>query len=333
MMNCHELALKLSNNYYTTPIFNETYEGLGEYLNHNGILLTMCLGQTILPSIFGGPCKLGIQSKHISASWIRNVDTGFRVFGSQLPIGLILDPTIADIKCIYPIDAVTDTRLNSGCGLPLDAPGAPNSFYRILERFQIIKYKNDAFGKDVKWSDIDCKDFLGMADDDGFVAVNNSDCSLATEQDTSLLLESEAKYMFETWSNLLGHPVCNPTNAWPEPSNSTTDTILYGGSCVWKPSEWLSMVDAMVKFTLEYPNANIWNELVIAKPWVENDIVQAVFLMDGSYDQSEYEAAKMESRRLGKPLLILDPPTKFSYLTFTCEPSIATHFLRKMAEE
>lgn len=327
-MNCPELALRLSDNYYTTLKFNQTHEGLGEYLNQNGILLTMCLGQAILPSIFGGPCKLGMLSKHVSASWIRHVDTGFRIFGppslDELPIGLILDPTTTGINCIYPIDGVTDQRLNNGCGVQPDAPEASNNYYRILERFEIVKYKNDAFGKDVKWSDIDCKDFIGMTET-GFFAVNNSDCSLR--------LESAAKFTYETYSNLLGHPVCNATQAWVEPSYSMTDTILYMGSCVWKPSDWRSMIDTMVKVTSEYPHANIWNEVLIAKPRELNDIVQAVFLIDGSYDHNQYKSAKMEARRLGKPLLILHPSTTYSNLTFTCEQSAATNHLRKTTTE
>ena len=215
MAHCSELALRLSENYHTTHIYNHSDESLSGYLAHNGILLTMC----IMPTIFGGPCKIGGLSNHFSASWIRNIETGFRIFGGAelLPIGLILDPTTVDINCAYPIDAVTDTRLNSGCGFQPDAPEASNNYRRILERYEIVKYKNDMFGKDAKWSDIDCEDFLGNFDG-GIFAMNDSDCSLSMEHDVLLLIESSAKITYKTWSNIVGHPVCNVTKAWVEPT-------------------------------------------------------------------------------------------------------------------
>lgn len=214
MMDCPELALKLSDNYYTTHKLNYSDESLSGYLSQNGVLLTMCIGQMIFPNIFGGPCQLGRLSNHVSASWIRNLETGFKIFGppppDELPIGLILDPMTADINCVYPIDAVTDTRLKNGCGFQPDAPEASNNFRRILERYEIVKYKNEIFGKDVKWSDIDCENFLGNVGYGSF-AVNNSDCSLGIENSVPLLFESAAKFTYETWSNLVGHPVCNVT--------------------------------------------------------------------------------------------------------------------------
>jgi hypothetical protein len=259
------------------------------------------------------------------------METGFRIFGppppDELPIGLILDPTTVDIQCVYPIDAVTDTRLKNGCGFQPDAPEAPNNYHRILERYEIVKYKNDVFGKDVQWSDIDCEDFIGTVD--GIIAVNHSDCSLSIEQDVPLLLESIAKFTYETWSNIMGHPVCNVTKRWKEPIYNTTDTILYMGSYVWRPSDWLSMVDTMVKVSSEYPHAHLWNEVLVAKPHSMKDIVQAVFLMDGSYNRNQHKAAMIEARRLGKPLLTLHLPGAKSNLTFTCDESIGTNLMRK----
>ena len=328
-MQCPELALRLSENYYSAQKFNNLDESLSGYLNQNGILLTMCFGQMILPRLFGGPCRLGVLSNHVSASWIRNIETGFRIFGppppDELPIGLILDPITSDINCVYPVDAVTDSRLDKGCGFQPDAPEASNNYRRFFERYEIVKYKNDVFGKDVKWGDIDCEDFLGNTELLGTFAVNNSDCSLA--------MVSAAKFYYDTYSNLVGHPVCNATKAWVEPAYNTTDAILYMGSCIWKPSEWRSMIDTMVKAVSEYPHAHLWNEINIAKPRTLKDIVQAVFLIDGSFDHSEHEAAKMEARRLGKPLLVLHPPDANSNLTFTCDESISLNLIRKTAIE
>jgi hypothetical protein len=326
-MSCPELALRLTNNYYTEIDFNTTDGSLNEYLNHNGLFLTMCIGQTIFPRIFGGPCKMGFRSNHISASWIRNSDTGFRIFGppepNDIPIGLILDPNVAQIDCLYPVDGVTETRMNRGCGMQPDSPGGPNNFWRSVERYQIVEYKNDVFGKDTKWSDIDCNDFIRYFGPGNF-ALNNTDCSIAVTGGIPFSFESAPKLVYETWSNIMGHPVCNITRAWVDPTFTTEDTILYMGSCVWKPSDWVGMIDTMVNIASEYPHVHFWNEIIVAKPKAVADIVQAVFILDGLHDY--YEAAKMEANKMRKPLLTLHPPdpTTGQSLSFTCDESTST---------
>lgn len=340
MMSCPDLALRLTENYYSTNRFNQSSESLSGYLDQNGILLTICLGQPILPSIFGGLCSLGIFLNHVAASWIRNVDTGFRIFGGppqptddELLIGLILDPLTADINCVYPIDAVTNSRLNNGCGPLKQSPEAPNQDSRKLDRYATIKFKNEMFAKTSKWSDVICEEFFRL--DTGMVAMNNSDCSFAVEHDVPvpMLFESASKYNFEIFSTAAGHPVCNVTMPWPEPNSNTRDSILYVGSCVWKPTDWLSMLDTMVHVASDYPRANFWNEVVVAKRRALNDIVQAVFFVHGSHDQSQYEAAKKEALGIGKPLLILHPPSANSNLTFTCDESITANMLRSARTE
>ena len=340
-MSCPELALRLTENYYSTHRFNQSSESLSGFLDQNGILLSICLGSTILPSIFGGLCSLGIFSNHVAASWIRNIDTGFRIFGGPPTptddlalIGLILDPATADVKCVYPIDAVTNSRLNNGCGPLKQSPKAPNQDSQKSDRYANIKFKSEKFAKTSKWSDIICEKFFRL--DTGMVAMNNSDCSFAIEHDVPvpMLLESAGKYNYETFSTAAGHPVCNMTKPWPEPNSNTRDSILYMGSCVWKPTDWLSMLDTMVQVASDYPRANFWNEVVVAKPKALKDIVQAVFFADVSHDQSQYEAAKKEALRIGKPLLILHPPTSAnSNLTFTCDESITTNVLRSPSTE
>jgi hypothetical protein len=320
-MSCSELALTLTNNYYTLNEYNSTNRSLNEYLDQNGLLLTMCIGQTLFPRIFGGPCHMGSRSNHISASWIRNSDTGFRIFGppqqNQIPIGLILDPTIAHIECLYPIDGVTDTRVNHGCGEQRDAPGGSKNFWRILEQYEIIKYKNDVFGKNTKWSDIDCNDFVGDYRGGNF-AFNDTGCSIAVTGGIPFSFETAPKFTYETWSSIMGHPVCNVTQPWVDPTFRSEDTILYMGSCVWKPFDWVGMINTMTQLALEHPHVNFWNEIIVGKPKVLADVVQAVFIMEESND---HEAARMEAKSLNKPLLTLHPPdpTTRKRLSFTCD--------------
>lgn len=253
---------------------------------------------------------MGLRSNHISASWIRNSDTGFRIFGppqpNQIPIGLILDPTIAQIECIYPIDAVTNTRMNSGCGEQRDAPGGSKNFWRILEQYEIIQYKNDLFGKNTKWSDIDCNDFVGGLGGGNF-AFNNTDCSIAVKGGVPFTFETTPKFTYETWSSIMGHPVCNISQPWMDPTFSSDDIILYMGSCVWKPFDWVGMINTMTHLALEHPHVHFWNEIIVAKPKVLADVVQAVFVMEE--DVNDYfKAARLEAKSLNKPLLILHPP-------------------------
>jgi hypothetical protein len=325
-MSCHDLALRLTENYYTATRFNSTNTNLTDYLNHNGILLTMCIGNAILPRIFGGPCKLGFRSHHVSASWIRKNETGFRVFGSSLladtalPVGLILDPTMTQINCMYPIDGVTDAREKNGCGVTFDSIGGPSSIRRSIDRYAIAHFKNSRFGKDTKWSDIDCSLMFSDIVGEGNFALNDTDCSGAVAGGIPFVFESPARVTYETWSDVMGHPVCNITQPWTDPTFTSDDVLLYLGSCVWKTSDWAGMIDTTVNLATEHPSVTFWNEIVLSKPKDLADIVQAVFIVDGSY---ALQAAKWEATRLGKPLLILSHSTDGN-ISFTCDEVTAS---------
>jgi hypothetical protein len=338
-MNCTELASKLTENYYTSETYdasNSNESSLNEYMNHNGILLTMCIGMSFFPKIFGGPCKLGIRENHLSASWIRNIDTGFRIFGmpddpDALPIGLVLDPLQSHIDCMYPIDAVTDTRLRNGCGPVPDAPDAPPfNFMRILERIHVVNYKNENFGNDTKWMDIDCMDFMEpmvIPEDTGNFAVGKTDCKvdfLNNGTDMPFRFETSGEYIYNTWSSVMGHPVCNQSLPWSNPTFHDIDTILYFGSCIWKPNNWVGMMDIMEQIAVLHPKVHFWNEIVITKPNSKlEEMVQAVFVLDGS-SPTQYETARFEAQKMGKPLLILHHNPPDQNVSFSCDGEYST---------
>lgn len=329
-MDCSALASKLTENYYTQDTYNSSTDSLNGYFLDNGILLTMCLGIPFFPRIFGGPCKLGMLENHVSASWIRNIDTGFRIFGppepDELPIGLILDPALAEINCMYPLDAGTASRMNNGCGSQPDAPDAPMNYWRYLERLDIVSYKNSKFGNSTKWSDIDCNLFLEdllPSQVAGNMATNNTECNAAVQGDVPFRFDTSAKYIYDTWSFVMGHPVCNVTQPWTGPTFNHLDTIIYVGSCTWKPYDWLGLIDTMVSIAVKYPDVHFWNEIVVAKPKAIAEITQAVFVMDGA-SSTRYDVARREALKLGKPLLILHHQPEYnSSISFTCDESFA----------
>lgn len=317
-MSCSDLALRFTESYFSSATFNSS-GNLNEYLNSNGILLTMCVGNTLAPKFFGGPCKLGFRENHVSASWIRKKETGFRIFGPREDVGLILDPFATEIQCLYPVDGVTDQRSINGCGPTYDAIDGSSNIWRSIEKYQIESYKNQMFGKDTKWMDIDCEDmlgtFVGPFPFGGAFALNNTDCLETVAGGIPFLFASPVKYTYDVWSNLLGHAVCNATVPWPEPSFDDEGALLYLGSCAWRKSNWVGMVDTMMNLASEYLSLEFWNEIVLTKPKHMADIVQAVFVMDGSYD---YQAAKWVAKDLGRPLMVFTL-SEDGNLSFSCD--------------
>jgi hypothetical protein len=99
-----------------------SYSSLEEFLDENGILLTMCMKlHGLVPKWeCSGPSQGGSSSSttttttatttggKISASWIQvNKTNGFRVVKPPVdvgpPVGFILKPTAFSIQCIYPM--------------------------------------------------------------------------------------------------------------------------------------------------------------------------------------------------------------------------------------
>ena len=124
-----------------------------------------------LPGVFSGwyPCSLRSGTNHVAASWIRHKDTDFRVFHvpkiplAQPAVGLVLDPSVVSIGCLYPSDAGTDGRENTGCGPGIPPAGNIPKAMKLYWRFRLTQYKNSKFGRNATWGEIDCQDMVKTA--------------------------------------------------------------------------------------------------------------------------------------------------------------------------
>ncbi|KAL7572608.1 hypothetical protein ACA910_010365 [Epithemia clementina (nom. ined.)] len=148
---CTQLALTLSANFRQTDPFrgdNNTPNALSRYLSTHGILLTMC---------FPFQCVLPLGSTQMAGSWI-NALTGVEIIPTfDSNVGLILDPTKINIRCVYPTDAASDWRYDDGCG-PFRWVQDDSSDY--LWRQRLHDYKTMNFGVDTPWEHVDCATFF-----------------------------------------------------------------------------------------------------------------------------------------------------------------------------
>jgi hypothetical protein len=109
-MNCTQTAAHLTERYHTFQPFDPEELSLNRYLSRNGLLLSMCLNIQSWR-----PCAPTGDQNHLAASWIQSQETGYRVIHApQLPdttFGIILDPAVTEINCLYPVDAGSDGRV------------------------------------------------------------------------------------------------------------------------------------------------------------------------------------------------------------------------------
>jgi hypothetical protein len=236
------------------------------------------------------------------------------------PIGMVLKPTATSIRCAYPVDAVTDNRDDNGCGPYSTDPiygskgyDHKNWFGKMMERQEVIFYRNQVFGKGRPFESIPCSDWVqqppvavfGVLDESN---TNTTDSSLKWE------FKTQAELVVEQWSYIMGHPVCNQSEPAPKPDFHNTTIFLYQGHQVWKPEEWTTVVQLLEDALDEHPNLYVWNELVLDVPTgseseFANQTVQAVFHIQGNgvvMDEVARRLARREARRINKPHLYVD---------------------------
>jgi hypothetical protein len=153
-------------------------------------------------------------------------------------IGHILDPSMMNVKCMYPTDGATIAQTVQGCGdfFPgqtiQGAKGA--SSLGFVEKWELRKLatrnKEFNFGIDCPWEDIPC-DFMltvSMDDDmailwdwlDGFGGIhqdlektNNVIYDAATTAAARMTDDRTSESVaLEFISELMGHPICTPSN-------------------------------------------------------------------------------------------------------------------------
>jgi hypothetical protein len=330
-MNCTQTAAHLTERYHTFQPFDPEELSLNRYLSRNGLLLSMCLNIQSWR-----PCAPTGDQNHLAASWIQSQETGYRVIHApQLPdttFGIILDPEVTEINCLYPVDAGSDGRDRKGCGPPTYDPtfGSLGSsrVLQIAERYQLTKYKNEAFGKDTPWTDIDCGEFLDTGPwdnrDNITIVTTRRDgiCDLIVDGRVPLAYKSISATNVEYMNDILRHPVCTMSDDTARPSLTVANWLVYLGECYWEKQQWNQMMNAMKTILYEHSEVSVWNELVISKPKNLEDVTQAVFYIDGS---DHYHRARAEAHHLGKPLLTLRLGDMDEDLVFTCDTESNPH--------
>jgi hypothetical protein len=278
---------------------------LEEFLDENGILVTMCMrlhglvpkwecsepSQSSSSSISTSSTT---SSGKVSASWIQaNKTGGFRVVQPPVdvgpPVGFILKPTAFSIQCIYPMDADTDRRDDLGCGpnsrdARYGSKGYDHetSWYRkSLMRFQIEQYKSQQFGIHRTWSSISCADFFQPISGHDVTTMahvishnntnNNRNISHGSTRNDSTTIDSweylsELEYLLDQWSHTMRHDVCNTSVPVGPASFDKTQTFIYMGPNSWQPKEWNQMISLMEDAIRKHPLVGTWNELVLQVP-------------------------------------------------------------------
>jgi hypothetical protein len=187
--NCTLVAAALSAAYRTYdghgfPPSSLSYPSsmrLEDFLDHNGILLTMCMSHRgLIPwlecsrpksstddavapwsstalraapgdATDGGRVAAsagGSDPSRLEASWVQQDQTrGFRVIGRPIdigpPVGLILRPSGTSIRCIYPVDGATDARDGRGCGPLTNDPSYGSQGYDHAKWYRKMLYREE----------------------------------------------------------------------------------------------------------------------------------------------------------------------------------------------
>lgn len=302
--NCTLLAASLTANYRSTKRFDHK-ESITQYLQSNGILLSMC------PETPWSSC--GLRSNHISASWIQRNTTGTQLFPSG-SVGVILDPAVVEMDCIYPTDADTDRRTHRGCGPVTVQQGyhyqiPSNPISRYFEKQRWIDYKNFNFGMDTQWTDIPCDLLLRTR-------TSYSNTWIRGESDDNAVvnfIDVSRYFMWKGLKELLGFPPCSTVDD-PMVTPMNGSIVVYVGDTAWEPTaDWNEMVDIL--HSLTQSGLYVFNEIVVKKPSELRDLVQAVFYRPVNDYNDGNEASKQNALRHAKiwgndiPVLKIDFPT------------------------
>jgi hypothetical protein len=275
--SCEIVASSLSESFRnSSPYDISDGTKLSDFLSIHGLLLTMCWPLS---------CTLPLGTKFISGSWVNGRMGANHVIPTQTGIGLVLDPTVVDIDCLYPTDASTLGRDKNGCGpIQMDpvygskgAASIKNPVARQMTRKYITDFKVLNFGSETPWEDIDCYKFFSFA---------LSYASLETWEFGEIFgipsFQSELSMLQKQFEAFMGHPVCKL------PPAEKLYALTYSGHMSWPKEKFQHAMDLQTELiqntTYPYP---IWNEFVIGLPIELKTIVQGIFyLNDNSEDNN-----------------------------------------------
>ena len=284
---CARLASTLSAAYQSDQHFLPSDQPLESYLDHNGVLLTMCMR-------YGGmipwmECSRKDGDTKLSASWVHTNQTrGWRVIGKPVdkgpPVGLALKPTETTIRCLYPVDGVTDARDGNGCG-PLSSDARYGSqgydhlkwYKKMLLKENIMHYKTAVFGSNVTWDSIPCSDFFQMPPDTDTAEIPLLS-RLNDSNKTGFVYLTQANMQIDKWSYIMGFPVCNQSMPPPAPTFQK-QILLYMGKTWWKSEDWNSIIKLMDNALDSHPSLNIWNEVCAITLWILFEISALVAII------------------------------------------------------
>ncbi|KAL3934745.1 MAG: hypothetical protein SGBAC_009603 [Bacillariaceae sp.] len=259
-------------------------------------------------------CSFGFGAQFFSASWIRH-DLGPRTIFSDTGIGLILDPSLVDVRCLYPTDAGTLARDKKGCGpMAYDrfggSQGASSLKKHPLKRHETRKfltdYKNMNFGRNTKWEDIDCMEFFDSSPIQidrfwGFIDENGNNSTAVQYYSSSALSNANI-------GAIMGHDVCT---VGIEPDYAAWRFPLYYDAKSWDPQDFKEVIDLEMEFIQNATTSGdlIWNEFVISLPVELPPLVLGIFYMNDNATgkrSKRREAAKRQAKTFGGlPVFVL----------------------------
>eukprot|EP00526_Cylindrotheca_closterium_P000684 CAMPEP_0113632560 /NCGR_PEP_ID=MMETSP0017_2-20120614/16927_1 /TAXON_ID=2856 /ORGANISM="Cylindrotheca closterium" /LENGTH=377 /DNA_ID=CAMNT_0000543127 /DNA_START=13 /DNA_END=1143 /DNA_ORIENTATION=+ /assembly_acc=CAM_ASM_000147 len=326
-MSCSQLASSLSAQYRNTsfdgiPTAGSSSPSLNDYLATHGLLLTMC---------FPNSCSFGFNAKFFSASWIQQ-DLGPRIIPSASGVGLILDPSLVDIQCLYPTDGGTLGRDQNGCGPTIydrhgGSQGAAsvnkNPVKKYFYRKYMTDYKNLNFGRKTQWEDIDCMEFFDLPPTElqrfwGFGDNNNSS--------TSVQFYSSPDLFKTEFGAIVGHDLCS---VGLEPDAGPQQFPLYYGAKSWDPQDLKEVIDLEMGFIQNQTTSGdmIWNEFVISLPVELPPLVLGVFYVNENYAgkrSKRREAAKRQAKTFGDlPVFVMHNEKYWHGDILECDEDIA----------
>jgi len=278
-----------------------------------GLLVTMCTG---FPGATNSTtCDSPMD--HVSASWMSNALTGFRVLPT--PYGTALDPTHVTVRCAFPVDASSDSRDGAGCGPHSLDPVYGSQGYdnaslaqRAVVRVQVaaLYAQHDAS----TWSDLACSELVPTVE---YLSAFGGPMPLslnATNATTDDLgIRSYYDQLNALYEPFLGHPMCK-NDAPVCVRLHACGALDYLGPTSWPPDAFDAMIDTQRALHRRMPALleSSWNEIILDVVEQTPSIQAAFWLNDTRTSKAARALARAKARnvadRADVPVLVAELP-------------------------